>query len=72
MRGALPLYHDGPVCVLKKRQIVLYLSSEVLSSLQDGNGQTAVHLAAVSGSIRCLKILISKNSDLRMRDIDGR
>ena len=40
--------------------------------VQDSNGQTAMHWAAVTGSYRCLKLLLAKNPDIRVRDVDGR
>ena len=52
--------------------VELLLKRGASTAVQDGNGQTAVHWAAVTGSYRCLRVLLGKSPNLGTRDRDGR
>ena len=39
--------------------------------MQDVDGQTALHVAASTGNLACVKLLLDSGADSTLRDIEG-
>ncbi len=52
--------------------LTLLIKRGALLAIQDNYGQTSLHWAAITGSYKCLRVLLAKATEVHIKDNDGR